>query len=309
MMIKYLPEGKKSSHVDWDSILQNTSTVQSAIQSGEIYEAKAIACDSDHNLQIELGSHVGIMPREECAIGIRNGDVREIAIISRVNRSVCFKIIDFTQSNTGEITPILSRTQAQEEALDYLLTHKHCGDIINATVTHLEPFGAFVDIGCGISSLIATANLSISRIDHPRARVHVGQEIKAIIREIDSDHRRFSLSQKELLGTWEENASQFGIGCTVTGIVRSIEPYGVFIELAPNLSGLAEYSGNLDVNTQCAVYIKNIIPERMKIKLSVINAANETAKESPLKYFITSGSLKRWTYSPANCSKTIETIF
>lgn len=308
-MIKYPPEGQITPSIDWDSILKNPSSLQDIIQTGEIFEAKALACDSNHNLQVALGSHIGIMPREECAIGIRNGEVREIAIISRVNRSVCFKVIDFIEDPAGQITPILSRTRAQEEALEYLLTHKHCGDIINATVTHLEPFGAFVDIGCGISSLIATANLSVSRIDHPRARVHVGQQIKAIIREIDHDNKRFSLSQKELLGTWEENASQFGVGCTVTGIVRSIEPYGVFIELAPNLSGLAEYSGNLDINTQCAVYIKNIIPERMKIKLSVINAANETAKESPLKYYITSGSLKRWTYSPANCTKTIETVF
>ena len=308
-MTKYLPEGQIISNADWDTILEHPHSLQAIIDSGEIHQAKAIACDSNHNLQIALGSHVGLMPREECAIGIRNGDVREIAIISRVNRPVCFKVIDYTESPTGEITPILSRTQAQEEALEFLLTHKHCGEIINATFTHLEPFGAFVDIGCGISSLIATANLSVSRIDHPRARVHVGQQIKAIIREIDPINKRFSLSQKELLGTWEENASQFGIGCTVTGIVRSIEPYGVFIELAPNLSGLAEYSGKLDINTQCAVYIKNIIPERMKIKLSVINAANETAKESPLKYYITSGSLKRWTYSPANCAKTIETVF
>ncbi len=308
-MTKYLPEGQIISNADWDAILEHPSSLQAIIDSGEIHQAKAIACDSNHNLQIALGHYVGLMPREECAIGIRNGDVREIAIISRVNRPVCFKVIDYTESSTGEITPILSRTRAQEEALEYLLANKHCGDIINATVTHLEPFGAFVDIGCGISSLIATANLSVSRIDHPRARVHVGQQIKAIIREVDLANKRFSLSQKELLGTWEENASQFGIGCTVTGIVRSIEPYGVFIELAPNLSGLAEYSGNLDVNTQCAVYIKNIIPERMKIKLSVINAANETAKESPLKYYITSGSLKRWTYSPANCTKTIETVF
>lgn len=308
-MTNYQPEGQISSTIDWDSILQHPSSLQTIIQSGEIFEAKAIACDSNHNLQVALGHHVGLMPREECAIGIRNGDVREIAIISRVNRPVCFKVIDYRENSEGEITPILSRTRAQEEALEYLLNNKHCGDIISATVTHLEPFGAFVDIGCGISSLIATANLSISRIDHPRARVHVGQQIKAIIREIDRENKRFSLSQKELLGTWEENASQFGIGCTVTGIVRSIEPYGVFIELAPNLSGLAEYSGNLDINTQCAVYIKNIIPERMKIKLSVINAANEAAKESPLKYYITSGSLKRWTYSPANCSKTIETVF
>lgn len=308
-MTRYLPEGQRTDQPDWSAILRDVGAVQALIRSGEILEAKAVSCDHDHNLRVALGDGYGLMPREECAIGIKSGQVREIAIISRVNRPVCFKVIDCSMGENGLAVPILSRTRAQEEALDYLLTHKHCGDVISACVTHLEPFGAFVDIGCGVSSLIATANLSVSRIDHPRARVQVGQPIKAIIREIDTEHRRFSLSQKELLGTWEENAAQFGIGCTVTGIVRSVEPYGVFIELAPNLSGLAEYSGHLDVNTPCAVYIKNIIPERMKIKLSVINATAETAQQAPLKYFISSGSLRRWTYSPPNCSKVIETVF
>ncbi|MBR5139745.1 MAG: DUF21 domain-containing protein, partial [Clostridia bacterium] len=59
------------------------------------------------------------------------------------------------------------------------------GDILPAKVTHLEPFGAFCDIGCGIPSLIAIDCISVSRISHPSDRFFPGQEILSAIRARD----------------------------------------------------------------------------------------------------------------------------
>ncbi len=112
--------------------------------------------------------------------------------------------------------------------------------MIPARVTHLEPFGAFVDAGCGVPSLIGIENLSVSRICHPSDRLTVGQSILAAVRTVEPENRRISLTHRELLGTWAQNAALFSVGETVRGVVRSIEPYGVFVELTPNLSGLAE---------------------------------------------------------------------
>ncbi len=55
------------------------------------------------------------------------------------------------------------------------------------------------------------------------------------------------------------------------GIVRSVEDYGVFIEIAPNLAGLAEADSTLRPGQAVSVYIKNILPDKMKIKLVVVN--------------------------------------
>ena len=63
-------------------------------------------------------------------------------------------------------------------------------------------------------------------------------DIKAVIKSVENG--RISLSHKELLGTWEENAERFCAGETVSGIIRSVENYGAFVELTPNLAGLAE---------------------------------------------------------------------
>ena len=92
--------------------------------------------------------------------------------------------------------------------------------MIPAAVTHLEPFGAFVDIGCGVASLIGIENLSVSRIFHPSDRLSVGQPIYAAVRSVDREARRISLTHRELLGTWEQNAALFSPGETVRGVVR-----------------------------------------------------------------------------------------
>ena len=116
-------------------------------------------------------------------------------------------------------------------------------------------------------------------------------------------------SMRELLGTWAENAGGYEIGQTVSGIVRSIESYGIFIELAPNLAGLAEPKSDVYIGQTASVYIKSLNPERMKVKLIVIDTIeNETISREPT-YFIEKDHIERWVYSPPQSVKLVETIF
>ena len=97
---------------------------------------------------------------------------------------------------------------------------------------------------------------------------------------------------------------------TVSGCVRGIKDYGAFVELTPNLSGLAELRGDLRDGDRVSVYIKAILPERMKIKLLAIDRLPPEAAPPALRYFITSGRLRRWHYAPEGCAKTgAETVF
>lgn len=307
----YLPEGMLINN---EQNRKNISSVQGLLRAcaeGTILEAPAVLCDRSHNLIVDLGEVSGIIPREETAIGIDNGTTREIAIISRVGRPVCFKIVKINEDENGKKTAILSRKAAQEEALKYFIENLHTGDIIKAKVTHLEPFGAFVDIGCGIISLIGIENISVSRITHPSDRFSVGQEIFAAVLQIDKSINRITLSHKELLGTWKENADNFYVGETVTGIVRDIPEYGVFVELTPNISGLAERRGDLTPGQHISVYIKSVIPERMKIKLIIIDTVENLSEKAQIKYYLPeSMNLKNWIYTPDECkSKVIRTDF
>jgi small subunit ribosomal protein S1 len=123
------------------------------------------------------------------------------------------------------------------------------------------------------------------------------------------DNGRICLSHRELLGTWEENAALFNAGETIAGIIRSVEPYGVFVELTPNLAGLAEPREGVRVGQQAAVYIKSVQPEKLKIKLALIDAQDGDAAPPTPQYFITQGPLTHWRYSPAKCSRVIESSF
>lgn len=187
--------------------------------------------------------------------------------------------------------------------MDCFLENLHPGTIIAGQVIRLESYGAFVDIGCGIIGLLPIERISVSRIEHPGDRFLTGQKILAAVLQIDPQLRRITLTHRELLGTWLENASLFRSGETVRGIVRSIKPYGSFVELTPNLSGLAEKTEDLRIGDPVSVYIKNINPENMKIKLQIIDRLQPAGLPEPISYQITDGALQSWHYSPPNCLK------
>jgi len=252
----------------------------------------------------------GIIPRNEGAVGIDDGTTRDIALISRVNKPICFKVTGF-DSNSG--MAVLSRKQAQLECITSYIDNFKSGDIIPAKITHLEQFGCFVDIGCGLPSLIPIDSISVSRISHPSDRFYVGQEVIAAVKSVDRStgtaFPRITLTHKELLGTWEQNASYFTAGETVSGIVRSVESYGIFVELLPNLAGLAELRENISINQAVSVYIKAIIPEKMKIKLIIVDSFDVSRANYNYNYHIDSGRIDSWVYSARDSDKMIRTDF
>lgn len=282
--------------------------LRAAFAAGEILQSTALVFDTMRQLQFRLCGHRGIMPFTECADGAADGQIRDIAVLTRVGRPTCFVIKEFRRLADGEEILILSRAMAQRACRRNYLDKLEAGTVIPCTVTHIENFGAFCDVGCGISSLLPIDCLSVSRISSPADRVSVGQQLLCAVKCRDTQGR-LVLTLRELLGTWSENAACFSPGETVVGIVRSVEEYGVFVEIAPNLAGLAESSGNLCPGQVVSVYIKNILPEKMKIKLVIVNKNISQPLRFEPHYFITEGRMKSWIYSTPQSHKQIETVF
>ena len=307
-MTKYYPEGVIYETKQNKRSISSVPALRESFFEGRILEAKATLCDGEHNLHVDLGSIKGIIPRTECALGIAEGTTKDIAIVSRVNKPVVFKITDFFDDENGNRTAVLSRRAVQEDCVRDYISNLNAGDIIPAKVTHNEHFGSFCDIGCGISALLPIDGISVSRIPSPETRFSVNSQINAVVKSID-ENGRVTLTLKELLGTWEENAEQFSAGQTVGGIVRSVEKYGVFIELAPNLAGLAEYSEDVRVGDAASVYIKSVNPQKMKIKLAIVDTFPAEHKQTTLKYYFDGAHIDYWRYSPDSSEKVIESIF
>ncbi len=306
-MQEFLPEGYWGNFEKTKSNLLCVDTLYEAYENNDILEARAIICDKSHNLIVDLGKLKGIIPRNEGAIGIEEGYVRDIALISRVNKMVSFIVVGFQKDKNKKEIAVLSRRLAQEKCHKEYISKLKNGDVIPAKITHIENFGAFADIGCGIISLIPIDLISVSRIEHPSERFSINMNIKAVVK--NNDNGKILLTHKELLGTWLENSENFSIGETVSGIVRSVEDYGVFIELAPNFTGLSEYKAGIRNKQVVSVYIKNMIPEKMKVKLVIINTFDEKPTLFSPKYFFTRKHMDVFQYSPKECKKQIITDF
>ena len=303
----YAPEGALLDTEENRARTASPAALARAQLRGEVAEGVAVRCHDDRSLSVQFNGFTGIIPREEGAMGIREGKTRDVAILSRVGKPVCAVVTGFD----GE-TPLLSRRLAQESSLIRLLQDLRPGRVLPARVTHLERFGAFLDLGRGVTSFLGLEAISVSRIAHAADRFAPGQDIFVAVKAVERGEKRIYLTHRELLGTWAENAAAFPAGTAVRGVVRTVEPYGVFVELAPNLSGLAEPRPELRPGTAVSVFIKSVQPGRMKIKLSVLDVLGEQGPQ-PLRrgdYYITGGTLTHWRYSPPECeSKVIETWF
>ena len=121
-MKAYSPEGYMGTQENKKYFYTKTQLAMS-LSNGEILEGVAYMCDSDHNLIVNLGCMKGIIPRFEGAVGISVGTTRDIALISRVGKTVCFIVEDIKTDTSGNNYAILSRRKAQERCKEEFLSH------------------------------------------------------------------------------------------------------------------------------------------------------------------------------------------
>ena len=139
-MNDFYPEGLKTENKR--SIITTAILAEAKVQQ-TVLEAPVIMCDAAHNLIVNLGCMRGVIPRQEGALGIDNGTTRDIALISRVGKSVSFVVTGFSEDKNGKPFALLSRKTAQKLCLDHILKNKTVGDIIDAKITHFESLVPF----------------------------------------------------------------------------------------------------------------------------------------------------------------------
>lgn len=286
------------------------SELRNAAETGAVLEGIVQRCSPELDLTLDIGGIAARMPRSEVTAPWISGAERDIAVLSRVGKQICFTVDSVIADAKGAPVALLSRQRAQTLAMNAMERTLRPGFVVTGRVVGLKPYGAFVDIGRGIVALLPTAYISAARVRHPGDRFRMGQTITAVVKHFDRDTRRITLTHRELLGTWLENASRFSVGETVRGTVRSVTDYGCFVELTPNLSGLTDRREDLTEGDRVSVQLRSIRPEKMKIKLQVIEKLPPSSDAAPLPYWITDGVLDRWVYSPANFEGApVETVF
>jgi small subunit ribosomal protein S1 len=145
-----------------------------------------------------------------------------------------------TGKKKGQLKISLSIKQVTGDPWDNEEQAFRSGDKVKGKVTRLMDFGAFVEIFPGIEGLVHISEMSCTkRILKPEDVVQPGEMIDVMIKDIDMDKHRISLSIRDAEGNpWINIADKFSVGQKVEGIVEKKEKFGYFITLEPGITGL-----------------------------------------------------------------------
>jgi len=176
----------------------------------------------------------------------------------------------------------LSMKQLTEDPWNSAGEQFHEGDKIQGTITRCANFGAFVELAPGIEGLVHISEMSYKkRVLKPEDIVTAGETVSVMIREMDLDKRRISLSIRDAEGDpWVGISEKYTIGQAVEGILEKKEKFGYFINLEPGITGLLPKS-NLNKAAKPAEFEKLKEGEAIAIMIEVINPGERKITLTP----------------------------
>lgn len=138
----------------------------------------------------------------------------------------------------------LGMRQLDENPWDMVRHNYPVGARVRGKVRNLTTYGAFVELEEGIDGMVHVSDISWTRkISHPSEALKKGEEVDAVVIEIDPSQQRIALGIKQLsLDPWAEIEKYFKIGDLVTGKISKVTNYGAFVELPNDIDGLVHIS-------------------------------------------------------------------
>jgi small subunit ribosomal protein S1 len=143
------------------------------------------------------------------------------------------------------------------------------GARVRGKVRNLTTYGAFVELEEGIDGMVHVSDMSWTRkINHPSEALNKGDEVDALVLDVDADSQRISLGMKQTTADpWEEIETHFKIGDMVNGKISKITSYGAFIELDNDIDGLVHIS---QISEERVEKVKDILNEGDEVTSRVI---------------------------------------
>lgn len=227
------------------------NNLQQLLKSQEATEAKIIDANKG-GLMVKLGNVIGFLPVSQLTTEhyprVDGGDKNKILTTLKkfINTNFKVKVIDV---NENEEKLIVSEKAAWEEKQNAAISGYKVGDAVEGKITGVVDFGAFIEFGnsdsaphkAGLEGLIHISELAWQRIDDPKTIVKVGDTVKAEI--ITIDNSKISLSMKKLTkDPWDGIETKYALGQKVIGKVLKLNPFGAFVELDQEISGLIHIS-------------------------------------------------------------------
>lgn len=211
------------------------STLLNAYHAGLPVEGK-VTEEISGGFAVDIGGFRGFCPYSQIALTRQEPT-------AMIGEKFLFNIIEYQERGRNIV---VSRRQLlekeRERQREELRERLQEGDVVEGTVTKTKDFGAFVDIG-GIEGLIPISELAWKRTEKTEDVVEDGEVVKVLIREIDWENDRVSLSLRQAQGDpWLNIDKRYAVGQKMKGTVTKLMPFGVFVELEPGVDGLVHIS-------------------------------------------------------------------
>lgn len=223
-----------------------------------------------------------------------------------VGEKVRAKVESIVEDDKGQTRIGLSVRHAQGDPWETVGERFKPGEIVDGVVRRLAPFGAFVEIAPGIEGLAHISELSWEkRIAKPEEVLALGDAVSVKIKEINPETKRIALSLKDAQGDpWQDASEKFLPGAKVSGQVESRNQHGLFVRLAPGLTGLLPQGAlakapagdpvaKAGAGDTVEVVIRSIDPVSKRISLNLAASADAASKEEDDRGWRQHASLKK----------------
>lgn len=218
---------------DWDR-------AKACLSSGEVLDLEVIGLNSG-GLTVQFERIQGFVPNSHI-LGLKRGmrnEKRDDFKREKVGTKMALKFIEVNRS--GRRLILSGRTAEKEKRMQRL--HELDRDqVIQGKVVHIVDYGAFVDLG-GVDGLVHISELDWRRVIHPSDVVSIGDKVEVMVKEVDVERERVSLSRKALLPSpWDTVQKRYQVGDLVEGEVTNIQQFGAFVMLSNGIEGLIHES-------------------------------------------------------------------
>jgi small subunit ribosomal protein S1 len=192
---------------------------------------------TDYGAFIDLGGIDGLLH----IIDMSWGRIQSPSDIIKVGDQVQVKVLKFDREKE-RIS--LGYKQLMPDPWQSVAERFPKGAHVRGKVVSLTDYGAFIEIEPGVEGLVHVTEMTWSkRLKHPSKILSIGQEVEAVVLEVDSHNRRISLGLKQVTeDPWETLPARYHTGSRVTGKVRSLTDFGAFVEIEDGIDGLVHVS-------------------------------------------------------------------
>jgi small subunit ribosomal protein S1 len=153
------------------------------------------------------------------------------------------------------------------------------GARVTGKVVNITDYGAFVELESGVEGLIHVSEMSWSkRVKHPSKVLQVGQDVEAVVLDVDMENRRISLGMKQTEpDPWSTLAERYAIGSLITGRVRNLTDFGAFIEVEEGIDGLVHVS---DISPRRIKHPSEVLKKGERVEAVILNIDTENHRLS-----------------------------